>query len=109
MKFLTNGAEVHWLLYSIAGGVCSHRQEKRCTGRLCSTGRVPHYPWHWHLVRHANGCDFITFHPILLTVAIGFAINPARDLGPRIMTAMVGYGRQGTAVLSYSTDVFNIF
>ena len=27
----------------------------------------------------------------------GYALNPARDLGPRMMTAMVGYGTQGTS------------
>ncbi|KAI6042724.1 putative aquaporin 4 [Pisolithus marmoratus] len=30
---------------------------------------------------------------LALGMETGFAINPARDLGPRIMTAMVGYGR----------------
>jgi hypothetical protein len=37
--------------------------------------------------------------------SVGSAINPARDLGPRIMTAMVGYGRKGTANPSRSESV----
>jgi aquaglyceroporin related protein len=37
---------------------------------------------------------FITILGIAVAFGMqtGFAINPARDLGPRIMTAMVGYG-----------------
>ncbi|KAI0254575.1 aquaporin-like protein [Lactifluus subvellereus] len=39
---------------------------------------------------------FITILGIAVAFGMqtGFAINPARDLGPRIMTAMVGYGRE---------------
>ncbi|KAI0304448.1 aquaporin [Multifurca ochricompacta] len=39
---------------------------------------------------------FITILGIAVAFGMqtGFAINPARDLGPRIMTAMVGYGRK---------------
>jgi hypothetical protein len=62
----------------------------------------------WH-----SGCRqaCYPYHYLVLfnNSSVGFAINPARDLGPRIMTAMVGYGRQGMANPSRSVTVANPF
>lgn len=33
---------------------------------------------------------------VALGMETGYAINPARDLGPRLLTSMVGYGKAGT-------------
>ena len=60
-------AKVSWYLCSVVGGIRGHRQEKWYAGWLCTTDRVHHYPWHWHVLRHANGHVFTTFHPYFLT------------------------------------------
>lgn len=33
-----------------------------------------------------------------LNICVGYAINPARDLGPRLLTSMVGYGSAGVYI-----------
>ena len=52
---------------------------------------------------------FITVLGIGLGIGMetGYAINPARDLGPRILTAMVGYGKSGMHFVLHISTVFH--
>jgi hypothetical protein len=60
----------------------------------------------WHSGCRQACCSYRHLVPFN-SPSVGSAINPARDLGPRVMTAMVGYGRQGTANPSRSVTVPN--
>lgn len=42
---------------------------------------------------------------LALGMETGYALNPARDLGPRILTAMVGYGKAGMHITLHVNSV----
>lgn len=42
-----------------------------------------------------TGAPELIIMDICAHLVLGFALNPARDFGPRLLTAMVGYGREG--------------
>lgn len=51
----------------------------------------------------------VVFLPSKLLFTLGFALNPARDLGPRVLTALVGYGKLvfNYRKCVYLVDVYN--
>ena len=105
-------SQVHRHLHPTTTYIRRHRQEKLPSAKLArSIGFVLHYPWHWRGIRNADRHVILTVIYLVLfnSSSVGSAINPARDLGPRIMTAMVGYGRKGTANPSRSVTVPNSF
>ncbi|KAI0085571.1 aquaporin-like protein [Irpex rosettiformis] len=70
--------------------ICSARDKREGTDSQEPTGI------HGDTAERAAIVAFITILGISISIGAqtGFSLNPARDLGPRILTAMVGYGRQ---------------
>ena len=60
------------------------------------------------LLECRQACCHYRYLVLINNSFVGFAINPARDLGPRLMTAMVGYGGKGTAIPSRPVTISNI-
>ncbi len=109
---LTNVVELSSSAHSSYYYFCSRSPTRKTPLRqvgsfhwLCSSLSLV-FPWHSGC---RQACCPYRYLVLFNSSSVGFAINPARDLGPRVMTAMVGYGRQGTADPNRSVTVPNPF
>jgi glycerol uptake facilitator len=116
------GAVVAWLAYKLQFD--THDEPENTRGIFCTGPTVPNYAW--NLVTEIIGTFVLVFWILLSPSAIngalgyagvsfivlgigaslggptGYAINPARDLGPRIAYAILPIKGKGSAEWNYS-------